>query len=599
MIEDRRWKTEKAKLRVGSIINSRSSILYLLSSILFLPGCSRFDSDARMVSADQQRLALLSDPATLAGAMNGPVPASQPATDPARWTDPTAVAMPTTQPATRPAVAGPVLSVTIEQAVLMAMDNNRDLVVQRYAPVIAGYAEQSLYGQFDPTLTGQVTAAKTWPGPGGVGTEALSAQTAVQQFFPTGTTANLGLTANDAGTNLYGDRRDDVTTLRAGLTVTQSLLQGAGTRVNLAGIRQAQLDVLTSQYTLRGFVETLAAETETVYINFLLNQKELQIAQSALAVAESQLDETDAMIKSGKSAASDRAAAAATVAQRREELINALSTLEQTRLQFLRYINGPTAGPGQHWDADVRLVQPPVQISPLDSVESHVRVALLYRAELNEARLQTDRNTLQVVRTKNGILPLLNVFVDLGRTWYYHTPVGPSGGTATNGNTVISGGTVISAPGYRNGAGYDVQVGLNFSYPLLNRAAMADYRSALASRQEAESAVANLAQQVELDVRSAYEEVVRAQEQITASTATLAARDQALEVERGRYRVGKSTSLLVTVAEQDMLNSQNDQATAVSAYLKGLVTLYQLEGSLLERRGIVTSDFPAKDQGVR
>jgi outer membrane protein len=539
-----------------------------------------------MVSSEQERLALLSDPATLASATVGAQPPKVASTDPARWTD-TATTHPSTQLA-------PVLSLTIEQAVLLALDHNRDLVVQRYAPQIASDAEQSLYGQFDPALTGQATAGKTWPGPGGVGTEALAGQLAVQQFFPTGTTANLGFTANDGGTNLYGDRRDDVTTLRAGLTVTQALLQGAGTRVNLASIRHAQLDVLNSQYNLRGFIETLAAETETAYINFALNQKELQIAQSALAVAQSQLDETDAMIKSGRSAASDRAAAAATVAQRREELINAKSMLEQTRLQFLRYINGPTAGSGQDWSAQVRLVQPPVPIGPLDNVESHVRVAMLYRAELNEARLQTERNDLQIVRSRDGLLPVLDVFANLGRTWYFHTPVGPSGTTATNGNTITSGTTIVSAPGYANGGGYDVQVGLNLSYPILNLAATAQYRSALASREQADQAVANLAQQVELDVRSAYEEVVRAKEQITATTATLAARQEALEVEQGRYRVGKSTSLLVTVAEQDMLNSQNDQASAVAAYLNGLVNLYQLEGSLLERRGIVTADFPRR-----
>ncbi len=512
-----------------------------------------------------------------------------PTTDPARWANSPVTSQPTTRSA-----SGPVLSLTIEQAVLMAMENNRDLVVQRYAPQIAQFAEQSLYGQFDPTLTGQTTAAKTWPGPGGVGTEALAAQAAVQQFFPTGTTAVLSLNANDAGTNLYGDRRDDVTTVRAGLTVTQQLLQGAGTRVNLAAIRQAQLDVLTSQYNLRGFIETLAGETETAYLNFLLNQRELDIATSALAVAQSQLDETDAMIHSGKSATSDRAAALATVAQRREELINAKSTREQSRLLLLRYVNGPTAGEGQHWDADVRLAQPAIPIVPLDDVESHVHVALLYRAELNEARLQSERNNLQVVRTRDGLLPMLSVFVDLGRTWYFHTPVGPSGSTATNGNTITSGNTVLSAPGYANGGGYDAQAGLNFSYPILNRSAIAAYRSALASREEADRAIANLSQQVELDVRSAYEEVVRAKEQIAASTATLSARKQALEVEQGRYQVGKSTSLLVTVAEQDMLNSQNDQAVAIAAYLKGLVSLYQLEGSLLERRGIITSDFPAR-----
>jgi outer membrane protein TolC len=133
---------------------------------------------------------------------------------------------------------------------------------------------------------------------------------------------------------------------------------------------------------------------------------------------------------------------------------------------------------------------------------------------------------------------------------------------------------------------------VNFDYPLLNRAARAAYLSSRASRDQAVEAVANLAQLVELDVRLAYEETVRAQEQISATTATLAARDAALRVEQERYRVGKSTSLLVSLAQQDVLNSRIAQATAVAAYLKGLVDVYRLEGSLLERRGIVTMDYP-------
>ena len=167
------------------------------------------------------------------------------------------------------------------------------------------------------------------------------------------------------------------------------------------------------------------------------------------------------------------------------------------------------------------------------------------------------------------------------------------GGLATTGNTVTStGGKVISASAYQNGAGEDAQVGLNFSYPLMNRAARAAYRSALASRVEAEQAMANLSQQVELDVRSAYQEVVRAHEQITATTATLAAREASLAVERERFTVGRSTNLLVSVAEQDVLNTRINQATAVAAYLNGLVNLYRVEGSLLERRGVITTDDP-------
>ena len=122
---------------------------------------------------------------------------------------------------------------------------------------------------------------------------------------------------------------------------------------------------------------------------------------------------------------------------------------------------------------------------------------------------------------------------------------------------------------------------LNLTYPILNRTAEAAFHSAIASRDQADRAVFDLEQQVDLDVRTAYEQAQRSQEQIAAASATLAARQAALDVEQGRYRVGKSTSLLVSVAEQDVLNSQIDQATAVASYLNGLVSLYVAEGSLL------------------
>ena len=311
--------------------------LVILGLSLCMAGCGHDASemDARMILSEQERLHLLADPATLAAAQRPPA-------DGGRWTGPTSRrAVPTSQP---------ILSLTIEQAVLMALDRNHNLVVQRYAPRIAAESEQGLYGQFDPALTGQAAFARTWPGPGQLDFKDLSAQAAVQQFFPTGTTAGVTFSGDDGGQYLYGDRRNDLPTVRLGLTVTQQLLQGTSVRVNLAAIRQAQLDVLTSQYELRGFTETLAATVEQAYITYLQDERVLHIAESALTVAEDQLAQTDAMIGAGRSAASDRPAASATVAQRHEDVINARSALEQARLTFLQLVDAPTSDLAGGWD---------------------------------------------------------------------------------------------------------------------------------------------------------------------------------------------------------------------------------------------------------
>jgi outer membrane protein TolC len=134
--------------------------------------------------------------------------------------------------------------------------------------------------------------------------------------------------------------------------------------------------------------------------------------------------------------------------------------------------------------------------------------------------------------------------------------------------------------------GYDVLVGLSVEYPPMNRAARAaDQRARLTRRQAAES-VGNLAQLAEVDVRSAYLEVNRSKEQVAATAVTRRLQEEKVRAETEKFRVGKSTTLLVAQAQRDLLQSQINEVQAVVANLKAYVELFRLEGSLLERRGI-------------
>ena len=102
-----------------------------------------------------------------------------------------------------------------------------------------------------------------------------------------------------------------------------------------------------------------------------------------------------------------------------------------------------------------------------------------------------------------------------------------------------------------------------------------------------EKALDNLSQLVEVDVRNAYIEVNRNKQQITASSATRKFNEEKLRSETERLRVGKSTSFLVAQAQRDLLASRIAEVQAVANYIKALVDLYQQDGSLLARRGIV------------
>jgi outer membrane protein TolC len=121
---------------------------------------------------------------------------------------------------------------------------------------------------------------------------------------------------------------------------------------------------------------------------------------------------------------------------------------------------------------------------------------------------------------------------------------------------------------------------------MINRDAKALHRRAQVTREQAEKALENLSQLVEVDIRTAYIEVNRTKEQIAASSVTRKFDEEKLRIETEKLRVGKSTSFLVAQAHRDLLVSRMAEVQAIANYLKALIDLYRQDGSLLERRGI-------------
>ncbi len=462
------------------------------------------------------------------------------------------------------------LRISREDAVMLALQNNRSLRVQRMDPIIAGTFEELERSAFDPNLFGETSYSRER-------TERFPDETlevfsdrrdsfrnrfGIQQRLPTGTDVEAGL----SHTLTESDRVDfSQHRVRAGVTVTQALLEGRGLDVNLAQIRQAQFDTLASEFELRGFAEALLADVESTYWDYVLALREVEIFEESVELAGRQLDATRERIEVGQLAETEIAAAEAEVALRRQALIDARSRVEILRLQLIRYLNPE---PGEDaWDREIEVVdEPSVPEVDLDEVRDHVQVALALRPEIHQAHLQLAGEGLQVVQTRNGLLPQLDFFVTLGKTGF-----ADSFGRAVDNI---------------DGDGYDATVGIRAEYALGNRQSRANHRRSRTSERRAEESIRNLVQLVEFDVRSAYTETLRAREQIEAGAATRRLQEEALRAETEKFEVGLSTVLEVSQVQRDLLESQIAEVEAVIDYRKALIDLYRLEGSLLKRRGI-------------
>jgi outer membrane protein TolC len=171
-----------------------------------------------------------------------------------------------------------------------------------------------------------------------------------------------------------------------------------------------------------------------------------------------------------------------------------------------------------------------------------------------------------LIKTRNGLLPKLDFFINLGKTGYSDS-FGRSMGRVGD-------------------EGYNIMAGLTVQFPLFNRASKADNLRASLTRQQSEEAMGNLTQLAQVDVRKAYIEVRKQSEQITASAASRRLQEEKYRSETEKYRVGRSTSFMVSQAERDLLQSRVAEVQAKVGYLKALVELYRLDGSILDRRGI-------------
>lgn len=465
------------------------------------------------------------------------------------------------------------LNVALHEAILFGLENNPTVTIQRLTPDVVNTLASEARAAFDPVigLTGQRSEMKSLRRLGAQRTpfdlrdRRFDYSLQVSESLPTGTAVTAGVGITGSVSNLYTDQF----TGGFDLTITQSLLRGFGPAANLAALRQARLDLEMSTFELKGVAESVVADIEKSYWDLYLTREQMAIQKKSLELAEQQLEESLERVAVGKLPVLELAAVDAEVAARKSALIDAQSQHEQARLRFL-YLMNPQSE--TFWSIYISATdQPFIPTDTLDALAVHDSLGLLYRADLQQAYLALEKGELDVVRTKNGLLPQLDLFIALGRTSY----------SETFGKQAYPN---LSSPFYQ------VVAGINFAMPVPNRQAAARLKRAQLTREQQDMAVQNMTKMVQWDIRSAYAEIWRALQQIEATRVTRELQEKRLAAEQEKFRVGKSINYLVLQAQRDFTASQLDETRAMVAYLYALTDLYVAEGTLLERRGVETFD---------
>jgi len=472
-----------------------------------------------------------------------------------------------------PAPKRPQRPIALDEVVRLALERNILLAAEKINPKRADTVVVEQMSIFDPTAYSQLSRARTKERPrtGALGGEQDAAQSVlgVAKLFPLGTTVDVHAGAAREWSDSQVTEIDPSYDEEWGFTLTQPLLRGLGVLVNTAGIATARNERRIAQAQLRDVALKTVSDAKQVYWELVFSIRNRELLQRSLERAENLQREVQARVEAGVLGERDPsvAQARAEVAIRQEDIVVAEDAIHDTE-EALKVITDLAADP-KIWDvAFIPTTQPPEEL-PIPAVDQAVETGLARRPDYQAARIAIENQDLQLLVRRNELLPRLDFQLSGG-----HTGRGTSWNAADH---------YMGTMDYYNWA-----IGLNFEYPLGNRAAKSRLRRAQLERRQIVLNLRAFERQIQLEVRNGVRQQATNAGRLRAADASVAAEEERLRAEEIRFREARVGT------GQDVLDAQAALAEAERRRLRALIDLNvsavereRLQGTLLETSNVV------------
>jgi outer membrane protein TolC len=127
-------------------------------------------------------------------------------------------------------------------------------------------------------------------------------------------------------------------------------------------------------------------------------------------------------------------------------------------------------------------------------------------------------------------------------------------------------------------------VGLQFEYPIGNRAAKADLAQADLRIKQSVAQQAQIQQQVATELREIIRRVESSKDQVEAATVSVALSERRLAEEERKLHYGLSTSFDVLQMQERLIAQKSQLSQAQNQYMRALVDFDKAKGILLGSR---------------
>jgi outer membrane protein TolC len=374
---------------------------------------------------------------------------------------------------------------------------------------------------------------------------------------------SVDLTANAARASLSTSQSDGVPLTNYGATLDLNwLLLDLGGRA--ADAEEARLGLLVADWTHDATIRDVVLRVQQTFVLYLNSKAQVEASTSNVRQAETALSSATVRHDAGVATIAD-------VLQARTALSQARLTLESARGQVmvLRGALATAMGLPATTPYDVGTLPADLPLERVDqAVEELIAAALERRPELAAVRLDAERATVHIRSVRSEGLPTLSLGASAGPVWY------DVGDLTARDNW--SAGLLLSWPLF---TGFENRYNLE------------------QAREQAELArtrIAELEQQVVLQVWTSYYALETATQLVRTSRDLLASAEQSERVALGRYREGVGTIIDLLAAQSYLANARAQEIQARSGWFLALAQLARDTGNA----GLVDQTIVIRKEGT-
>ncbi len=374
------------------------------------------------------------------------------------------------------------------------------------------------------------------------------------------------------------------------LQVTQNLLQGFGSAVNGRNIRVQKNNLKVTDLQFKQQVILTVSAILNLYWDLVAFDEDVRARQQEITTARQLLEDNKKQVEIGALAEIEVTRAEAQLYAAQQDLVIAQTNRiqQETVLKNALTRDGITAG----GLAGVHIV-------PLDKIaipttdetrapDDLIGEALANRVEIEQAKINIDSNKLNLVGIKNSLKPTLQAFAEM-------TNNGLTGdltplGAQQPAMYYFSGGygNMLGQIFRRNFPNYSA--GFSLNVPIRNRAAQSDYVTSMLELRQNELNLKKNVNQVRVDVENAVVGLQQARARYDAAQKSRELQQQTLDSDQKRYTLGATTAFQVIQDQRDFATAQSSEVQAMANLTHARITLDQALGRTLDVNNVSVSE---------